>query len=77
VIKILLDHAYPLDLIFQKSNHRIKDIVRRNKSNKLEQNLNKSQRKMLVLPYIRNISEKINLSIDKNKYLTGHRILNK
>jgi len=30
---------------------------------------------MLVLPYIRNISEKINLSIDKNGYLTGHRIL--
>jgi len=32
---------------------------------------------MLVLPYIKNISEKINLSIDKNDYLTGHRILNK
>jgi len=32
---------------------------------------------MLVLPYIRNISEKIISSIDKNEYLTGHRILNK
>jgi len=77
VIKVLLDNDYPLDLIFQKINHRIKDIVRRKKSNKLEQNLNESQRKVLVLPYIRNISEKIDLSIDKNEYLTGHRILNK
>jgi len=32
---------------------------------------------MLVLLYIRNISEKIDLSIDKNEYLTGYRILNK
>jgi len=32
---------------------------------------------MLVLPYIRNISEKISSSIDKNEYLTGYRILNK
>jgi len=33
VIKVLLDNAYPLDLIFQKINHRIKDIARRKKSN--------------------------------------------
>jgi len=32
---------------------------------------------MLVLPHIKNISEKISSSIDKNEYLTGHRILNK
>jgi len=32
---------------------------------------------MLVLSYIRNISEKISSSIDKNVYLTGYRILNK
>jgi len=32
---------------------------------------------MLVLPYIKNISESINLSIDKNEYMTGNRILNK
>jgi len=31
---------------------------------------------MLVLPYIKNISESINLSIDKND-MTGYRILNK
>jgi len=54
-IKVLLDNAYPLDLIFQKTNRKIKDIIRKKKSNKLESNLNKNQRKMLVLPYIKNI----------------------
>jgi len=34
VIKVLLDNDYPLDLIFQKINHRIKEIIRRKKSNK-------------------------------------------
>jgi len=76
-IKVLLDNAYPLDLIFQKTNHRIKDIIRRKNLNKIESNLNDSHRKMLVLPYIKNISEKIDSSIDKNEYLTGYRILNK
>jgi len=63
-----LDNAYPLDLIFQKINHRIKDIARRKKSNNLELNLSESQRKMLVLPYIKKVSEKIDLSIFKNEY---------
>jgi len=34
-------------------------------------------KKMLVLPYIRNISETIKSSIYSNKYITGYRILNK
>jgi len=77
VIEVLLENDYPLDLIFQKINQRIKDIIKRKRSNNLEQKINESQRKMLVLPYIRNISEKISSSIDKNEYLTGYRILNK
>jgi len=77
VIKVLLDNAYPLELIFKKINHRIKDIVKINQSHKIERNANESQRKLIVLPYIKNISEKINLSIDKSKYLIGYRILNK
>jgi len=77
VIKVLLDNDYPLELIFQKINHRIKDIIRRNKSKKPQQKVKENERKIVVLPYIRNISEKINLSIDKNIYMTGYRILNK
>jgi len=77
VIKVLLDNDYPLELIFQKINHRIKDIIRKNKSKKPQQNVKENERKIVVLPYIRNISEEINLSIDKNRYITGYRILNK
>jgi len=32
---------------------------------------------MIVFPYIKNISEITNLSIDKDKYMIGYRILNK
>jgi len=77
VIKVLLENAYPLDLIFQKINHRIKMIEKRNQYKKQEHNLEESQRKLLILPYIKNISETISWSIDKNKFLTGYRILNK
>jgi len=77
VIKVLLDNDYPLELIFQKINHRIKDIVRKNNSKKPQQNVKENKREIVVLPYIRNISEEINLSIDKNIYITGYRILNK
>jgi len=77
VIKVLLDNDYPLELIFQKINQRIKDIVRKNNSKKPQQNVEENVRKILLLPYIRSISEEINLSIDKNIYITGYRILNK
>jgi len=72
-----LDNAYPLKLIFEKINHRIKDMTKKNQPHKKEKNENEGQRKLIVLPYIKNILEKINLSIDKSKYLTGYRILNK
>jgi len=68
---------YPLKLIIEKINHRIKYIVKKNQSHKIERNTNESQRNLIVLPYIKNISEKINLSIDKSKYLIGYRILSK
>jgi len=37
----------------------------------------KKDRKMLVFPYIRNVSETINSAIDKKEYIIGYRILNK
>jgi len=45
---------------------------------KPEQKLEKKEnRKMIVFLYIKNISETINSSIDKNEYMIGYRILNK
>jgi len=77
VIKVLIENAYPIDLIFQKINHRIKTIKNRNQHKQQALNLEGNKRKLLILPYIKNISERINWSINKNLFLTGYRILNK
>jgi len=78
VIRVLIVNAYPIDLIFHKINHRIKELSSRSHSKKQEQNLSNNDRKMLVLPYIKNVSDSINLSINKNEYsMTAYRILNK
>jgi len=78
VIKVLLDNAYPLELIFATINHRIKNTAKRNnQSHQTERIENETQKKLLVLPYVKNISERINIFIDKGKYILGYRILNK
>jgi len=46
------------------------------KIKKPEQKL-EPERKMIVFPYIRNISERINSTINKKEYMIGYRILNK
>jgi len=37
----------------------------------------KSIRKITIFSYIKDVSEIINLAIDKNKFIIGYRILNK
>jgi len=59
VIRVLMENAYPIELIFCKINLRIKELIRRGLSKKQEQNSNNDDRKMLILPYIKNISESI------------------
>jgi len=68
-----MENAYSLELIFNKINVRIKELIR-DHIKKQEPNSH-SDKKML--PCIRNISETIKSSIDGNKYITGYRILNK
>jgi len=80
VIKVLIENCYPLELIFQKINRRIDSIISKNSNkNRKKQKLYDvdNQRKLIVLPYIKNISESIDRSIDKRKFITGYRILNK
>jgi len=77
VIKVLLENAYPLKLIFNKMNVRIKELIRRGQIKKQEPNSHSDNKKMLGLPYINNILKTIKSSIDNNKYITNYRILNK
>jgi len=67
----------PLELIFHMINLRIKELIRRGHFKKQEPNSINDNRKMLVFSYIKNISESIKSSIDRNKYITDYRILNK
>jgi len=84
VIKLLLDNGYPLDFIFDKINDRLKSLVNSkrkpstpNSDDRKENNdFIDSNRKIIVLPYINNISELIASTIDKSNYITGYRLLN-
>jgi len=80
VVNLLLENCYPLELIFQKINDRIDKIIwnsTKKKEIKQISKIEENQRKLIVLPYIKNVSESIDRSIDRKKYLTGYRILNK
>jgi len=80
VIELLLDNGYPVELIFEKMNARIKSLI----NNKRNPNIGGSKvsedhsnnKKFIVLPYINGISEPISSTIDKTKYITGYRVLN-
>jgi len=80
---LLLENGYPLNLIFEKINSRLKTLIYDNKnltsSNNLDKKKNSSEdinRKIIVLPYINKISESIATTIDKSKCITGYRTLN-
>jgi len=78
-IKILLDNGYPLDLIFNKINLRLKKLfVLRTKSASDLVDINSNiDKKVLVLPYVHPLSEFISANIDKSKANIGFRCLNK
>jgi len=79
---MLLDNNYPLELIFNKMNARLKQIFVQNvKSVVTAKNLNdnnsNNERKVIVLPYVNLISKFIAANIDKTKATVGFRCLNK
>jgi len=77
VTEVLINNGYPLDLNFNRMNIRIKHLIHRNNIKKPEKDLEKVDRKLIVFPYIKNISETIYSSINKKEYMIGYRILNK
>jgi len=83
VINLLLDNGYPLDFIFDKTNNRLRSLINNRKKTAITNsvNLNESNdstdsKKIIVLPYINNISELIASTINKANYITGYRVLN-
>jgi len=60
-IKLLLDNGYPLDLIFNKINIRLKKIFvqRTTTAKNLDIANSNIERKIIVIPYVNPISEMI------------------
>jgi len=82
VIELLIENSYPLNFIFEKINNRLKTLIYNKKSNAINNNeknmnsLDDNNKKIIVFPYIKKISELIAATIDKSQYITGYRILN-
>jgi len=77
VIEVLLDNAYPIDLVFNKIKTKNKEHIRRTMLIKNPEKKSEKDRKILGFPYIKNVSETINFAIDKKEFMIGYRILNK
>jgi len=83
IIELLLENGYPLNLIFDKIYKRIKTLIYNNRNLDINNNYEKSivssdakNKKVIVIPYIKKISESVVATIDRSKYITGYRVLN-
>jgi len=82
VIDLLIENGFPLNLIFRKINERLKflihkcqGITRGNSVNSYNVHTD-TDKKIVVFPYIKKISESIADKIDNSKYVKGYRTLN-
>jgi len=78
-VKLLLDNGYPLELIFNKINSRLKKLfVHRSGTLSDETNADTNEeKKILVFPYVNPLSDFILSNIDSSKTIVGFRCLNK
>jgi len=78
-IRLLLDNGYPLDLIFNKMNLRLKKLFvqRRITADSITNNKSNNEKKILVFPYVNPLTKFITSNIDNSKALIGYRCLNK
>jgi len=67
-IKLLLDNGYPLNLVFNKINLRLKKIFVQGlaTSNNVDSADLDTQRKIIIVPYINPISQMIQANVDKS-----------
>jgi len=74
-----LDNGYPLDLIFNKINLRLKKLFvqRTIEATDIIEAKSNVERKILVLPFVQPLSQFISSNIDRSKAYIGFRCLNK
>jgi len=78
IINLLLENGYPLSLIFEKINARIKTLIYNNTGHEKEDDNGGEDRNnnIIVLPYIKDITERVAGVIDGSRFLKGYRVLN-
>jgi hypothetical protein len=78
VVDTLLKNSYPINLIFEKVRKRLKFLTtnRRNNGVEIEDN-GETNKKIIVLPYIHNVSEMVTSAFNKKEVMIGYRVLNK
>jgi len=78
-IKLLLDNGYPLNMIFNKINLRLKKLFVHRVTKSLSVTNtdidSNSDRKIIILPYVNPLSDFISSNIDSSKALVGFRCL--
>jgi len=83
VINLLLDNDFPLNIIFNKINLRLKKLFNTKlKSNNTfepgnDESVEHIEKKYVSVPYIKNVVAKVVVSaLSKNNYIVGYRCLN-
>jgi len=84
-VQLLIDNGYPLKLIFNTINRRLKKLFVNNFSNKQMITLpnnnivsnSANDKKVIVFPYIKRISEMVSSVVSKSDYTIGYRCLNR
>jgi hypothetical protein len=75
VIQLLRDNGYPLELIFNKINIRLKKLVNTKLTNIKDNTQGESDN--ITISYIKSVSEAVTSVIDKHKFSIGYRCLNR
>ncbi|KYN11355.1 hypothetical protein ALC57_16496 [Trachymyrmex cornetzi] len=76
----IVSNGYPLDLIFNTINNRIKCLARRKnlyENNSQNSNNDNSINTYFTVPYIKNISEKFRSITEKNNFKIAYKPMNK
>jgi len=73
-----LNNDYPLKMIFNHINKRIKNLVNKSNlaiktNNSNIENEDETIKNMIIFPYVRSIMNKITNIIDKSKTMIGYR----
>lgn len=76
IVMTLLNNGYPLELIFSKINNRLKTLFRTEKNKTNVVDTTSVRKKIISFPYIKNASEIVTSSIDRNQFTIGYRCLN-